>query len=94
MATLLILERHSSFPPAKNYSISYSHIAPEDLKGSPCSKASDIFSLGKILYKVGTRFDIPVLVSTAQKYLDAKPAWRPTNTDINYQRGGILDLCH
>ena len=56
---------HSSFPPAKKYSISYSHIAPEVLKGSPSSKASDIFSLGKILYKVGTRFEIPILVSTA-----------------------------
>ncbi|KAK2558805.1 hypothetical protein P5673_019020 [Acropora cervicornis] len=73
---------HSSFPPAKKYSISYSHIAPEVLKCSPCSKASDIFSLGKILYKIGTRFEIPVLVSTAQKCLDANPARRPTNTGI------------
>ena len=70
------------FSSCKEVQHSYSHIAPEVLKGSPCTKASDIFSLGKILYKIGTRFDIPVLVSTAQKCLDAKPARRPTNTGI------------
>jgi len=72
----------SSFPPAKKYSIVYSHIAPEVLTGSPCSKASDIFSLGKILLKVGGKHNIPILVSTAQKCLDANPARRPTTTGI------------
>lgn len=85
MATLLILERHVTVLFLLQRSTAF-HILILLLKflkkGSPCSKASDIFSLGKILYKVGTRFDIPVLVSTAQKCLDANPARRPTNTGI------------
>ena len=72
----------SSFPPAKKYTICYPHIAPEVLAGSPCNKVSDIFSLGKILFQVGVKHDIPLLVSTANKCLDASPARRPTTTGI------------
>ena len=72
----------SSFPPAKKYTICYPHIAPEVLAGSPCNKASDIFSLAKILFQVGVKHDIPLLVSTANKCLDASPARRPTTTGI------------
>lgn len=72
----------SSFPPAKKYTIDYPYIAPEVLHGSPCSKANDIFSLGKILDKVGVKQDIPLLVSTAAKCLDTNPARRPTTTGI------------
>ena len=72
----------SSYPPAKKYSSCYSHIAPEVLNGSPCSKASDIFSLGKILSKIGLKNNIPTLISTAEKCLDASPARRPTTTGI------------
>lgn len=72
----------SSCPPAKKYSSCYSHIAPEVLNGSPCSKASDISSLGKILSKIGLKHDIPFLISTAEKWLDASPARRPTTTGI------------
>ena len=31
-------------PPAKKYKFSYSHIAPEVLKGSPCSIQSDVYT--------------------------------------------------
>ena len=36
----------SAFPPAKKYTFHFAHIAPEVLKGSHCSKASDVYSLG------------------------------------------------
>lgn len=80
----------SSFPPAKKYSVCYPHIAPEVLKGSPCSKASDIFSLGKIIFKVGVKHDIPLLVSTSQKCLDASPVKRPTTTGIMATLASII----
>ena len=72
----------SSFPTTKRYNVCYPHIAPEVLHGSPCSKPSDIFSLGKIIFKVGVKHNIPLLVSTAQKCLDANPIRRPTTTGI------------
>lgn len=72
----------SSFPTTKKYTTCYPHIAPEVLHGSPCSKPSDIFSLGKILFKIGVKHNIPLLVSTAQKCLDANPERRPTTTGI------------
>ena len=72
----------SSFPPAKKYSICYPHIALEVINGSPCSKASDIFSLGKILFKVGVKRNIPLLVSMAHEWLDASPVGGPTTTGI------------
>ena len=72
----------SSFPTTKKYTACYPHIAPEVLCGSPCSKPSDIFSLGKVLFKIGVKHNIPLLVSTAQKCLDANPVRRPTTTGI------------
>ena len=72
----------SSFPTTKKYTTCYPHIAPEVLHGSPCSKPSDIFSLGKMLFKIGVKHNIPLLVSTAQKCLDANPKRRPTTTGI------------
>lgn len=80
----------SSFPPAKKYSICYPHIAPKVLNGSPCSKASDIFSLGTVLFKVGVKQNIPLLVSMAQKCLDASPARRPTTTGIMATLASII----
>ena len=80
----------SSFPPAKKYTICYPHIAPEVLNGSPCSKASDIFSLGKILFKVGIKHNIPLPVSTAQNCLNAGPARRPTTTGIMASLASII----
>ena len=75
---------------AKKYSICYLHIAPEVLNGSPCSKASDIFSLGKILFKVGVKQNIPLLVSMAQECLDASPVRRPTTTGIMATLASII----
>ena len=83
----------SSFPPAKKYSICYPLIAPEVLNGSPCSKASDIFSLGKILFKVGVKQNIPLLVSMAQECLDASPVRRPTTTGIMATLASIISHC-
>ena len=80
----------SSFPPAKKYSICYPHIAPEVVHGSPCSKASDIFSLGKILFKVGVKQNIPLLASMAQECLDASPVRRPTTTGIMATLASII----
>lgn len=42
---------HSSFPPAKKYSISYSHIAPEVLKGLHVAKLVIYFFLEKFCMK-------------------------------------------
>ena len=83
MATLLILERHVTILFLLQGSTAF-HILILLLKFlRVLHVAKQVISFSyKILYKVGTRFDIPVLVSTAQKCLDANPARRPTNTGI------------
>ena len=49
---------NSAFPPAKKYTFHYPHIAPEVLNGTSCSKASDVYSLGKILYEIAKKHGI------------------------------------
>lgn len=57
MATSSILEKHVTAP----------------FLLQRINEASDIFSLGKILFKVGVKQNIPLLVSMAQECLDASP---------------------
>ena len=84
MATLSTLVKacDSAFPPVKTYTFHFAHIAPEVLKGSHCSKASDVYSLGKILCEVATKQEIPMLLAEAQKCLDVNPTRRPTTTGL------------
>ena len=60
MATSSILEKHVTAP----------------FLLQRINEASDIFSLGKILFKVGVEQNIPLLVSMAQECLDASPVRR------------------
>lgn len=72
----------SAFPPGKKYTFHYAHIAPEVLNGTHCSKASDVYSLSKILHEVATKQEIPGLVANAQKCLDINTTRRPTTTGL------------
>ena len=54
------------------------------------NEASDIFSLGKILFKVGVKQNIPLLVFMAQECLDASPVRRPTTTGIMATLASII----
>lgn len=83
----------SAFPPAKKYTLHYRHIAPEVLNGAPCSKASDIYSLGKILHEVAIKQEIPVLLVNAQKCLDHNPAGRPTTTGLMASLASVICNC-
>ena len=83
----------SAFPPAKKYTLHYCHIAPEVLNGAPCSKASDIYSLGKILHEVAIKQEIPVLLVNAQKCLDHNPAGRPTTTGLMASLASVICNC-
>ena len=46
------------------------------------AKPVTIFSLGKILYKIGLKNDIPLLIATTEKCLDTNPTGRPTTIRI------------
>ena len=70
-----------SFPPAKKYTFHYAHIAPEVLNGTHCSKASDVYSFGRILHEIATKQKIPMLLDNAQKCLDINTR-RPTTTGL------------
>ena len=70
-----------SFPPAKKYTFHYAHIAPEVLNGTHCSKASDVYSLGRILHEIATKQKIPMLLDNAHKCLDINTR-RPTTTGL------------
>ena len=69
-------------PPAKKYKFAYPHIAPEVIRGSSCSKQSDIYSLGTILYKIGEIQKISVITNIAKECLCKNPINRPTLTGI------------
>ena len=69
-------------PPAKKYDKNYPHIAPEVLHGSPCCKQSDVYSLGTVLDKIGTRKQISTIANVAQKCLKKSPGERMTLTGI------------
>lgn len=71
-----------SSPPAKKYSYVFPHIAPEVLNGSPCSKQSDIYSLGMILQKIGSSQGISVIKTIAKQCIVKNPVSRPTITGI------------
>ena len=58
------------------------HITPEVLNGTHCSKASDVYSLGKILHELAIIQELPGLLAIAEKCLNANPAWRPTTTGL------------
>lgn len=68
--------------PAKKYSIAYSHIAPEVLKGRPSSKESDIYSLGKILNKMKRNFKLEFLDRAANACLLSNSVMRPAASNI------------
>ena len=76
MATSSILEKHMT--------------APFLLQKIILNEASDIFSLGEILFKVGVKQNIPLLVSMAQECLDASPVRRPTTTGIMATLASII----
>lgn len=65
-------------PPAKKYKYVYPHIAPEVLRGSPCSKGSDIYSLGVVFHKVSCLTEINILTSIAKQCISKNPLHRPT----------------
>lgn len=69
-------------PPAKKYKSFYSHIAPEVLKGSPCSIQSDIYSLGTVLKKIGLSQNIQCITEEGEKCLNESPKQRPTLVGI------------
>ena len=69
-------------PRAKKYKFSYPHIAPEVLKGSPCSKHSDIYSLGTVLRKIGLSQNILCITEVGCKCLNDSPKQRPTLSGI------------
>lgn len=69
-------------PTAKKYKFSYSHIAPEVLKGSPCSIQSDVYSLGTVLKKIGLSRNIVCITEVGQKCLNHIPKQRPTIVGI------------
>ena len=71
-----------ALPSAKKYEKIYPHIAPEVLGGSPCSKQSDVYSLGTVFYKIGKRKQITTLSDIAKKCLDKNPSQRMTLTGI------------
>ena len=69
-------------PSAKKYDKIYPHIAPEVLRGSPCSKQSDIYSLGIVLKKIGAMKCIFTLTNLANKCLSNNPHERITLTGL------------
>lgn len=83
----------SRCPPAKKYTVRYTHIAPEVLNGTHCSKASDVYSLGKILHEVALIQELPQLLAIAGKCLDANPARRPTATGLMASLASVICSC-
>ena len=65
-------------PRAKKYKFSYPHIAPEVLKGSACSKHSDIYSLGTVLKKISLSQNILCITEVGCKCLNDSPKQQPT----------------
>ena len=67
-----------SRPKAKKYKEVYRHVAPEVLKGSPVSPASDMYFLGKVLNEIGTKIRSSLLLQLAEAATDLNPTKRPT----------------
>lgn len=65
-------------PHIKKYKTTYPHIAPEVLNGKPVSKASDIFSLGKIIKTIGEQIMDKELLSLGEKSSSHLPHLRPS----------------
>ena len=63
---------------AKKYRIAYPHIAPEVLKGNPVSKASDVYSFGKIVRTMGEELQNEQLLLLGNKASDPLAQKRPT----------------
>lgn len=69
-------------PLSRKYTSFYPHIAPEVLSGSPCSKQSDVFSLGTVLSKIGSSQNIDVILEISKDCLNNSPHRRPTLVGI------------
>ena len=67
-------------PPAKKYDKIYPHIASEVLHGSSCSKQIDVYSLGTVLRKIGSRKRISTVSNIATKCMSNNPQERITLT--------------
>ena len=82
MATSSILEKHVTAPflLQRNTASVSLILLLRLLMVLPVAKPVIFFSLDKILFKVGVKQNIPLLVSMAQEYLDASPVRRPTTT--------------
>jgi serine/threonine protein kinase len=65
-------------PRAKKYKTVYPHIAPEVLNGDPVSKASHVFSYGKILKIIGEQLRNKELLSMGDKASESLPSKRPS----------------
>lgn len=63
----------TSRPSAKKYTSFYQHIAPEVLRGQSVSTASDVFSLGVIIYTVGKTLQNTHVKSLGKQCKDTKP---------------------
>lgn len=62
----------------KKYSSIYSHIAPEVLTGHPPSKASDVYSLGKVIGTIGKAIQNEFLLSIGNLSINPNACKRPT----------------
>ena len=69
---------HVKNPRIKKYKTTYPHIAPEVLNGKPVSKASDVFSLGKIITIIGEQIGNQELLSLGDKSSSPLPHSRPS----------------
>ena len=71
-----------SGPKARKYTSFYNHIATEVLQGQPVCTCSDVFSFGVIIYTIGKKLPNACLESLGRHCEDAKPASRPTMSEV------------
>ena len=63
----------------KKYRERHSHVAPEIVEGTaPQTASSDIFALGRIILKIGTRLNCPKIVDLSKLCTSKNPAKRCT----------------
>ena len=63
----------------KKYRERHSHIAPEIVEGTaPQTASSDIFALGRIILKIGTRLNCPKIIDLSKLCTSENPAKRCT----------------